>query len=237
MADKHHLVIGGSRGIGLSVVRRLSAKGDSVLVASRNPGEVADLKGVTHLPFDATRDALNNEMLPASLNGFAYCPGTIRLRPISRLTVEDFLEDYHINVIGAVQCLQAALPRLKKSKSGASVVFFSTVAVQTGMPFHASIAGAKGAIEGITRSLAAELAPRIRVNAVAPSLTDTALAESLMGDDDKRKAAAERHPLKRFGLPEDIAACACYLLSDAASWITGQILPVDGGMSSVRVFH
>jgi NAD(P)-dependent dehydrogenase (short-subunit alcohol dehydrogenase family) len=152
------------------------------------------------------------------------------------LTVEDFLEDYQINLVGAVKAIQGCLVRLRKADPSAAIVLFSTVAARTGMPFHASIASAKGAIEGLTRSLAAELAPRIRINAIAPSLTDTPLAHALLADKVKRKAAAERHPLKRIGNAMEIAETANHLLSDASAWITGQIITVDGGMGSVRTF-
>ena len=158
------------------------------------------------------------------------------MRPFHRLKESDFLADLQINLLGAVKAIQACLPGLKKAENPSSIVLFSTVAVGTGMPFHASIASAKGALEGLTRSLAAEFAPKIRVNAVAPSLTDTNLAKTLLSDDGKRSAAADRHPLKRFGTPGDIAAAATFLLEDASSWITGQVMAVDGGMGSLRTF-
>ena len=147
------------------------------------------------------------------------------------------MEDYQINLLGAVKLIQSCLKRLKKSPTGASIVLFSTVAVKTGMAFHASVASAKGAVEGLTRSLAAEFAPRIRVNAIAPSLTDTPLAQTLLSTDAKRQASAERHPLKRIGSTEEMARLAAHLLSDDAAWMTGQILHLDGGMSSLRVFR
>ena len=157
------------------------------------------------------------------------------MKPFHRLIEEDFLNDLQVNLLGATRALQLALPALKKSPS-ASVVLFSTIAVKCGMPFHASIAAAKGAVEGLTRSLAAEWAPKIRVNAIAPSLTDTKLAASLLGDEKRREAAAERHPLKSIGQPEHVAEIVSYLLSDAAKFTTGQILRPDGGLSSVRLF-
>ncbi|WP_419658064.1 short chain dehydrogenase/reductase [Desulfosarcina variabilis str. Montpellier] len=165
-----------------------------------------------------------------------YCPGSIRLRPFHRLKRDDFLADLEINLLGAINAIQACLPGLKRATEPSSIVLFSTVAVETGMPFHASIASAKGAIERLTRSLAAELAPKIRVNAIAPSLTDTNLAKTLLSDDGKRSAAAARHPLKRFGSAADIAAAATFLLEDSSSWISGQILAVDGGMGALRTF-
>ncbi|NBV39267.1 MAG: SDR family oxidoreductase [Verrucomicrobia bacterium] len=169
------------------------------------------------------------------MDGTVYCPGTIQLKPFHRLTPEDFLKDFQINCLGAVAALQSALPALKASGK-ASVVLFSTVAVVQGMLMHASIATAKGAVEGLTRSLAAEWAPVIRVNAIAPSLTDTPLAGNLLNADSKKEAAGKRHPLQQIGKPEDLASLVAYLLSDASSFMTGQVLSVDGGLSSVRLF-
>ena len=184
--------------------------------------------------FEATNKEATLE-IPEVLDGLVYCPGTINLKSFHRLTEEEFLNDFQVNLLGATRALQLALPALKKSPS-ASVVLFSTIAVKCGMPFHASIAAAKGAVEGLTRSLAAEWAPKIRVNAIAPSLTDTRLAASLLGDEKRREAAAERHPLKSIGQPEHVAEIVAYLLSDSAKFTTGQILRPDGGLSSVRLF-
>lgn len=236
MEKKTYIMVGGSSGIGLEMIRRLSAEGHGVILASRTADKLEGLAGVTHIPLDITADTLPTDALPPKLDGMVYCPGSIRLRPFRALKPDDFLADYQINVLGAVRSLQACLPALKKADDGASVVFFSTVAVQTGMPFHASIASAKGAVEGLTRSLAAELAPKIRVNAVAPSLTDTPLAATLLGSDEKRRAADDRHPLKRIGQPGDIAAAALFLLGESGAWVTGQILHVDGGMGAMRTF-
>lgn len=236
MEMKTYVIVGGSSGIGLEMTRRLSAEGQRVIVASRTADNLEKLAGVTHIPIDITADTLSAKSLPPKLDGMVYCPGSIRLRPFRALKPDDFLSDYRINVLGGVQALQASLPALKKADNGASVVFFSTVAVKTGLPFHASIASAKGAVEGLTRSLAAELAPKIRVNAVAPSLTDTPLAEALLGNDEKRRAADDRHPLKRIGQPGDIAALALLLLGEAGAWMTGQIVHVDGGMGALRTF-
>jgi len=236
MEEKNVLVIGGSSGIGLEIVKTLTGHNYNLFVGSRSSDALTDLPNVQHIPLDVNEESMKLDDLPAELHGLAYCPGTIRLRPFQRLSREEFLEDFQINFLGAVNVIQRCLPRLRKSKTGASVVLFSTVAVQTGMPFHASIAGAKGAVEGLARSLAAEFAPRIRVNAIAPSLTDTALAEDLLSNEAKRSASAERHPLKRIGSPRDIAQLAVHLLSDSGSWITGQIMHVDGGMGALRVF-
>jgi NAD(P)-dependent dehydrogenase (short-subunit alcohol dehydrogenase family) len=187
-----------------------------------------------HLCWEVNTD-FPTDGLPDTLASMVYCPGTISLQPFHRTDLSTFIKDMEINLFGAVRALQAALPALQRSKQ-ASVVLFSTVAVTTGMPMHASIAAAKGGIEGITRSLAAELAPGIRVNAVAPSLTDTPLASSLLRTERQRENAGVRHPLGRIGQREDIASAVKFLLSKDATWITGQILAVDGGIGTVRRF-
>ena len=236
MNENEFVVIGGSKGIGLEITRLLSQANKRVTVISRSMQTGNELKEVSHLSIDITRDDIDAGSLPDRIQGLVYCPGSIRLRPFHRLKTDDFLADLEINLLGAVKSIQACLPGLKRAKSPGSIVLFSTVAVETGMPFHASIASAKGAIEGLTRSLAAELAPKIRINTIAPSLTDTDLAKALLSDDGKRSAAADRHPLKRIGNPADIAAAAKFLLDDSASWITGQIIAVDGGMGAIRTF-
>ena len=172
---------------------------------------------------------------PERLDGLVYCPGTIVLKPFHRMTPEDFQRELQVNLFGAIAALQSALPALKAS-GHASVVLFSTVAVAQGMPMHAGIAAAKGAVEGLARSLAAEWAPAIRVNVIAPSLTDTALAAPLLNSDLKKEAAAKRHPLQQVGRSEDLATLVCHLLSGHARFMTGQVLHVDGGLSAVRTF-
>ena len=236
MDNRNFLIVGGSSGIGLEIVNELRTQGDEIYVGSRTSDKLAGLERVHHLKLDVKEPPQHLEGLPDVLHGFVYCPGTIRLKPFQRLTRDDFLEDLQINFLGAVHLIQACLPNLKKSPTGASILLFSTVAVTTGMPFHASIAGAKGAVEGLARSLAAELAPRIRVNAIAPSLTDTPLAVNLLSSEEKRQAAAERHPMKRIGSAQDIARLALFLLSDDAGWITGQVFHADGGMGALRTF-
>jgi len=233
---RNFVVVGGSSGIGFELTRRLIDDGHQVTALSRSVGQLNEMTGIRHVPFDVTQDEFPSDKVPDKLGGLAYCPGSIRLRPFARLTEEEFLEDYRINLLGAVAVIKGCLNSLKKADGTAAIVLFSTVAVGTGMPFHASIASAKGALEGLTRSLAAEFAPRIRVNAIAPSLTDTPLAKALLADDGKRKAAADRHPLKRTGTARELADIAQFLLSDASSWITGQIISVDGGMGAVRTF-
>jgi NAD(P)-dependent dehydrogenase (short-subunit alcohol dehydrogenase family) len=225
-------MIGGNSGIGLATARLLKGQGISLVAAARSPGPLAEL-GITVLPFDARHPAALE--LPPVLDGLVYFPGSITLKPFHRLTEEDFLNDFRINCLGAVAVLQAALPALKAAPT-ASVVLFSTIAVAQGLSFHASIAAAKGAVEGLTVSLAAELAPRIRVNAIAPSLTDTPLAGNLLNSDVKKEAAAKRHPLQQVGAAEDVAQLVIFLLSDASKFFTGQLLRPDGGLSSVRTF-
>jgi len=237
MNERNYVVVGGTSGIGLSIVKQLSEKGHDLSIISRGNHPVPEMENVRHLEMDVVQGVDDLADVPGKLQGLVYCPGSIRLRPFQRLTPESFIEDYRINVMGAVNVIQAVLSRLKKSPTGASIVLFSTVAVQTGMPFHASIGSAKGALEGLTRSLAAELAPRIRVNALAPSLTDTPLAGQLLADSGRRKQAADRHPLKRVGIPADLAAAAVFLLEDSSSWVTGQVLAVDGGMGAIRLFR
>jgi NAD(P)-dependent dehydrogenase (short-subunit alcohol dehydrogenase family) len=234
MQGKNILIIGASSGIGFQLAQNLLQAGANVFSASRHAPNLPP--SVTHLIWDATQP--NNNVfsnLPNILHGVVYCPGSISLKPFNRLNINDFQNDFQVNVLGAVQVLQAVLPALKKA-NGASVVLFSTVAAQTGMSFHASIATAKGAIEGLTRSLAAEwAAAKIRVNALAPSLTDTPLAKQLLSTDEKREASNKRHPLGRVGTPSDLAAAAAFLLSDQASWITAQIIGIDGGMGNLKM--
>jgi NAD(P)-dependent dehydrogenase (short-subunit alcohol dehydrogenase family) len=233
MTSKNFVIIGGSHGIGLSIVKRLAARGDKVTVLSRTTDELG-IPGVTHAKFDVMVDEVPTGVLPSAIDGMAYCPGSINLGPLRGVKHESMLSDYQLNVIGAVKCVQAALGPLKAAPSS-SIVFFSTVAVQQGLPMHASVAAAKGALEGLTRSMAAELAPKIRVNCIAPSLTDTPLASKLLSSDEKRAAMGKRHPLGRVGTAEDIAAMAEFLIGDQSPWISGQIMAVDGGMSSLRV--
>jgi 3-oxoacyl-[acyl-carrier protein] reductase len=231
--SKNIVIVGASSGIGLETAKSLLAKGYYVFSASRTQPDLAE---ITHLTWDAQNpDSTVFATLPEEIHGIIYCPGTINLKPFHRLSLEDFKNDFQINVLGAVSVIQAVLPKLKKS-DGASIILFSTVAAKLGMGFHASIAASKGAVEGLTLSLAAELsANKIRVNCIAPSLTDTPLAKNLLSTDEKKEASNKRHPIGRFGTSADIANITTFLISDEASWITGQILGVDGGMGSIKM--
>ncbi|MGM0635037.1 MAG: SDR family NAD(P)-dependent oxidoreductase [Bacteroidota bacterium] len=230
---KNILLIGGSSGIGFEIAKQLQEK-HHIYVASRSIGKLEELKNVTHLTFDATKDDAANLDLPETLDGLVYLPGSINLKPFKMMKPTVFESDFQLNFMGLIKSVHALLDRLKKSNQ-ASLVFYSTVAVQTGMPFHTSVAAAKGAIEGFAKALAAEYAPSFRVNVIAPSLTDTPLAEKLLGNEKKKEKMNERHPLKRVGKAEDIAAMTSFLLSNKSAWITGQIIGVDGGMSTLNI--
>ncbi len=230
---KNYLIIGGSSGIG-EALSLLLEKEHSQVFSSYNQNVKKDTENIRYFKLNVLEDLPDFSFLPQTLNGVVYCPGSIKLRPFHRIKPADFLQDYNLQVVGAIKILQAVLPRLKNAKS-ASVLLFSTVAVQTGFPFHTQVASSKGAVEGLMRSLAADLAPRIRVNCIAPSLTDTPLASSLLNSDSKKESNAQRHPLKRIGQANDIANAANFLLSDNSSWITGQVFSVDGGISTLKI--
>jgi NAD(P)-dependent dehydrogenase (short-subunit alcohol dehydrogenase family) len=226
---KNILLIGGSYGIGLEVVKQLSTKYD-IYVASRTVG---DLDGIDakHIQFDVLRDDISKISIPDELHGFAFCPGSITLKPLKMMDIDNFREDMEINFFSMVKVVKGIMSKMTENSS---MVFFSTVAVGTGMSFHTSVAAAKGAIEGFALSLAAEYAPRVRVNVIAPSLVDTPLAGRLLNNDKKKTMMAERHPLKRVGVAKDIAHTTAFLLDSDNSWITGQVFAVDGGMSRLN---
>ena len=219
--NKRVLIVGGNTGIGKTLNELLFADGHETHLISRSQGNV-----------DVLDEEPNFPSIEGSIDALVYCPGSINLKPFRGLKMADFQHDLNVNYLGAIKTIKHFLPNLKESSS-ASITLFSTVAVQKGMHFHSSIAGAKGAVEGLTRALAAELAPKIRVNCIAPSLTDTPLAEKLLRNEKQREGAEQRHPLKSIGEASDIAHMAHFLLSDKAQWISGQIINIDGGMSSL----
>ena len=224
--------IGGSKGIGAHTVNILLEKEYNVHVYSRTAPEVSS--GLLHHVNYDINDDFPVDTLPENVDSYIYFPGSINLRPFERLSIDEFMNDLNINYLANIKILQKVMPKLKKSTNDASVVFFSTVAVQTGMPFHSSIAGAKGALEGLTRSLAAEYAPKVRVNCISPSLTETPLAEKITSNEKMREASASKHPLKRIGSPKDLANLAAFLIGDESSWITGQNISCDGGMNCLK---
>ena len=230
--NKNIFIVGGSSGIGLSLIKQISSK-NNIYSASRNDNNLNEYN-VKHIKYDSVNDLeIDTSILPEKIDGFVYCPGSINLRPFNTLKIESFLEDYKINFLGAIKSLKIILPLMQKSDNS-SIVFFSTVAVSTGMPFHSSISSSKGAIEGLTRSLAAEFSPKIRVNSIAPSIVKTNLSEKFLNSDLKIEKASERHPLGRIGKDEEISKLAAYLLSDDSSWVTGQVINIDGGIGSIR---
>lgn len=241
LKEKTYVIAGGSKGIGLCLTMRLLAAGASVHIYSRTTGNLPQHQFLTHHKCDFSTDDFASAQLPTAINGAAYCPGTINLRSFRGLTIDDFRADFEVNTIGAIKFLKACQPALKKTGLAqqtlqpSSVVLFSTVAVAVGLPMHASVAVAKGGLEGLTRSLAAEWAPHTRVNCVAPALTETPLSATFFSNDQKRAAMDAKYPLQRAGQPEDLANMAMMLLSPASGWITGQILRIDGGMSSINM--
>ncbi len=229
---KNILLIGGSYGIGLSIAEALQYE-TNLFIASRSFDASLELRA-THIQFDALTDALDLTLLPNEIHGLVYLPGSINLRPFKGIKPEAFDADWQINFMSMVRVLQSLLPKLTAAEQS-SIVLYSTVAVQLGMPFHTSVAASKGAIEGFARAFAAEYAPKIRMNVIAPSLTDTPLADKFLNSDEKKEKAAQRNPMKKVGTPQDIAQATLFLLNNSSNWMTGQILHVDGGMSTLSL--
>ena len=227
---KNILIIGGGSLIGQEVTALIQAAGDNPIVTSRSLMVIED---GDFFQLDPNEDLSQLDALPESIDGFLYCPGSISLKSLQRMDLADIQEDMKINFEGAFNVVKKVLPNLKKD-AGASVVFISSVAATSGMTFHTSISASKAALEGFSRSLAAELAPRVAVNCIAPSLTNTPLAANLLSDDKRIKASQERHPLNAIGDPKVIAGIIYGLLSAKENWITGQTINVDGGLSTLR---
>ena len=228
----NYLIIGASSGIGAQITKDLLVDGHQVWGSFRNHPITDSRINSFHFDSSDTSSKLPND-IPETIDGFVYCVGSISLVPISRVNSNNLLLDIQNQLIKLVDILQQLQPNLKRS-SHASIVLFSSVAVQLGLPFHTQVGIVKGAIEGLCKSLAAEWAPTIRVNVIAPSLTDTPLASGLLNTPEKMQANAQRHPLKRIGTAEDISNMACFLLSEKSSWITAQVLHVDGGMQAIK---
>ena len=230
---KNYIVIGSSSGIGKSITDILVKEGHTVFGSYRNNVCQSSQENLHYFPLDVMEQTIDANNFPESIDGFVYCPGSINLKPFKRFKEQDFLEDYRLQVTGAINNLQAILPKLNLSQD-ASVVFFSSIAVKHGFGFHAQVSASKGAIEGLTKALSAEFAPKIRVNAIAPSLTDTPLAGRMLNTNEKKEAHAKNNPLGRVGEAEDIASLAAFLLSPKSSWMTGQIIHLDGGYSTIK---
>ncbi|MEJ6756528.1 MAG: SDR family oxidoreductase [Crocinitomicaceae bacterium] len=230
---KKYLIIGASSGIGKALAEELLNQGHQVIGTHNSNRIEYTNSNLESVHFDVMAEELNFDFIPDELDGLIYCPGAIKLLPFKRLKSEDILSDFQLQVAGAVSVIQNCLPALRNGVEP-SIVLFSTVAVQSGFNFHTQVSMSKGAIEGLTKALAAELAPTIRVNAIAPGLTDTPLASKLLNTSEKKEANAQKHPMKRIGEPEDLANMAAFLLSEKSSWITGQIIHIDGGMSTLN---
>jgi NAD(P)-dependent dehydrogenase (short-subunit alcohol dehydrogenase family) len=230
----NYLIIGASSGIGKALAFRLADAGHQIY-GTFNTNEIhTEHPLIKYFRFNVLDEKISFDFLPETLAGVIYCPGSINLRPFERIRPIDFTNDFNLQVVGAIKTIQTVVSKLKNTEN-AAIVLFSSVAVLTGLPFHSQVSASKGAIEGLTKALAAEYAPKIRVNCIAPSLTDTPLAASFINSEQKKDASAQRHPLKRIGTPEDIVNMIEFLLSNKASWITGQIMHVDGGFSTIKI--
>jgi NAD(P)-dependent dehydrogenase (short-subunit alcohol dehydrogenase family) len=225
---KNILLIGASSAIAKKLNEDLNQKNYTVFTISRTALETAN-----HFTYEGSIMDCELPSVDIPLDGLVYFPGTINLKPFKSIKPTDVQQEFEINALGAFRCIQHYIKNLTMSEN-ASVVLFSSVAAQTGMPFHSSISMSKAAVEGLTRSLAAELAPKIRVNCIAPSLTETPLAGRLINTPEKIEQSGKRHPLQRIGNTNDIASMAAFLLSDDSSWMTGQVLKIDGGMSTLK---
>ena len=225
---RHILIIGGTKGIGKSIIDLL-IENNKITCMSRNGSEYRH-ENYNHINFDATLDDFPDL---ENLDSLVYCPGSINLKPISTLSIEDFRNDFELNVIGAVKSIKKYLPILKKGENP-SILLFSTVATKLGMPYHASVAASKSAIDGIVKTLGAELAPKIRINAIAPTITNTELASKILRNEKVLENMIERHPLKKILSPSEVAKMAKFLISEDGSSISGQIINMDAGIVSFK---
>tara|TARA_Y200000002_G_scaffold275873_1_gene230135 strand:+ start:252 stop:938 length:687 start_codon:yes stop_codon:yes gene_type:complete len=227
---KNILVVGGSKGIGREIVNSQLEKGNNCYNFSRTESGINN-QNLIEEKIDILSDDLPNI---ENIDSVIYCPGSINLKPILQLKEEDFVNDFNINVLGAIKTVKTYLNNLKKGDDP-SLLFFSTVAVGQGMPFHSSVSVAKAGIEGLTKSLAAELAPSIRVNCIAPTITRTDMAQRILRNEKIEENIANKHPLKKICEAKDISDMADFLISHNAKNITGQIMHVDGGMSTLKI--
>lgn len=234
------IILGANGGIGEALARRLAERDQPLFLTARDAdsiSELADELGAKTASLDVMDDEAIDKVVAAAdegdgIAGLAYCVGSIVLKPLKTAKADDFVDTFRLNTLGAALAVKAAQTGLKKA--GGSVVLFSTVAVSQGFTNHSVISAAKGGIEGLTRALAAELSPEVRVNAIAPSITDTGIAEKLLSSDQMAQGLADMHPVGRYGRPDDIAAMAAMLLGNDAAWVTGQVIGVDGGRGALR---
>ena len=225
---KNIVIIGGTKGIGKSIVGEV-VENHKVVCLSRNQTDFSHVNYTFH-NFDALVDDYPDL---DSVDCLIYCPGSINLKPISTLSLDDFRNDFELNVIGAVRAIKKYLNLLKKSDS-ASILLFSTVATKLGMPYHASVSVAKSGIDGLVKTLGSELAPKVRINAIAPTITNTELASKILRNDKVIENMVERHPLKKILSSNEVAKMASFLISEDASSISGQIFNMDAGIVSFK---
>ena len=230
---KNVLIVGASKGIGKASAELLGTQPEFKVFGTYSKTSTDSTEHIDYHFLDVMAETLQIDFLPEQLDALVFCPGAITLKPFARIKPEEFMADYQLQLLGAVKVIQAVLPKLKASGS-ASVVLFSTIAVQTGFSFHSMVSASKGAIEGLTKALAAELAPNIRVNCIAPSITNTPLAAQLLSTPEKVEANKQRHPLKKIGEATDIANMVAFLVSEQSAWMTGQVMHLDGGMSTIK---
>ncbi|MFE3868618.1 SDR family NAD(P)-dependent oxidoreductase [Flavobacterium sp. LS2P90] len=226
---KNIVIIGGSKGIGGAILLQ-QLETNLVYNISRNAPEITH-PNLKHFSVDVLQDALPEI---ENIDTLIYCPGSINLKPIGSLSIEDFRNDFEINVIGAVKAIQKYLPVLKKG-TNPSIILFSTVAAKLGMPFHASIATAKAGVEGLVKSLGAELASVVRINAIAPTITETSLSANILRNDRMKENMVERHPMKGYLKPEEVAQMANFLISENAKSISGQVFEMDYGIVTFKI--